>query len=461
MGQSNKQWVLYKDSALKSLGDRRFDVAETSLIAALEECHNFKETDARNLLTIEKLAECYWYLGNFAQARIFCEQLVNLHEQNESLSRGNHLSFSINLSMILHVSRDLEKAEEYYKKTIKLAKKYLGTNHAYYNKIKSLYADLLMSKGDGRTAAMQQVPPKVVTVRDWVSANTLKLPQSVADDLKRTQVGVEINKQAMLLSFSQPEAEAVYTSNIESAKKAEAENRFGVADLLYQINLKILEKFGVQGQVLANAFESVATVKQKLGRTSEAVEFYQKAHAVKEKSLGESHPVIAHSFGQIANYYYQLPDYENGERMAKRCAELYEKLYGREHPEVACAIHNLATLYHVQRKYEHAEEAYKKSLAIKNKVFGPEHPETKRLMNSYAELLAQTSQATQESAGNGDKKRDSSTIPGMITGSWKVIQMNSSESLSATRADACDICGADLGGEIVCNSCGFDTSAGI
>lgn len=457
-----QQWVMYKDSALKSLGERQFDAAESSLIAALEECHNFKETDARNLLTIEKLAECYWHLGDFQQARIFCEQLVNLHEQNDSLSRGNYLAFLINLAMILHVSKKLDSAEENYKKTIKLARKFLGSNHAYYNKIKSLYADLLMSKGDGHTAAMQKVPPKVVTVRDWVAANSLKLPASVQKELKNTKVGAEINKQAMLLSFSQPEAEAVYTSNIESAKKAEAENRFGVADVLYRINLKILEKFGVQGQVLANAYESVSSVKQKLGQIKEAIEFYQKAHQVKEKALGGSHPVIAHSFGQIANYYYQLPDYEHAEPLAKKCAELYEKLYGREHPEVACAIHNLATLYHVQRKYEYAEEAYKKSLDIKNSVFGPEHPETKRLLNSYAELLAQTSEKPQEEvAGNGDSKRDAGTHPGMITGSWKVVAMNSTESLTAAPADACDICGADLCGETVCNSCGFDSSAGI
>jgi len=71
LSKSSKQWVIYKDSALQALDEKRYDSAESSLIAALEECSDFKETDARNLLTLEKLAELYWYTANFEQARIF------------------------------------------------------------------------------------------------------------------------------------------------------------------------------------------------------------------------------------------------------------------------------------------------------------------------------------------------------------------------------------------------------
>lgn len=456
MGKSGQQWVKYKDSALKSFSEKRYEVAESSLIAALEECQDFKETDARNLLTIEKLAEVYWCLANFEQARIFSEQLVKLHESNASLSKGNHLAFLIDLAMILHVSKDYPRAEKTYKSAVSLSDEVLGRNHMYSTKIRSLLADLLVSKGDNRAAALLKVPPKVVTIRDWIGSNSIKLPSTTKDELKKSQVATGNNKQVMLISVSQPDAEAIFQSNQESAKIAEKEGRLAFADTLCQLNLKILEKFGVEGPILANALESICNIKQKKGLVTEAIEFYQRAHKVKEKALGNVHPVVAHSFGQLANYYYQLSDYKNAEPLAKKCAEMYEKIHGLDHPEVACAIHNLATLYHVQRKYEHAESAYKRSLDIKNKVFGPEHPETKRLMNSYAELLAQTSEPPD--TGNGGKGDE---IPGMITGSWKVMQMNSAESLTAPGGEPCDICGADLGGETVCGHCGFDTSAGI
>lgn len=460
MGKSSQQWVKYKDSALKSLGEKRYDVAESSLIAALNECVDFKATDARNILTIEKLAECYWCLGRFDQAIDYCEELVGLYEKNESLSRADWLAFLIDLAMLRHVSGDINGAEVAYKKAIKLADKLLGKNHMYSNKIRSLFADLLVAKGSDREATLLGVSPKVVTIRDWIPSKTLKLPTEDEEQSRVEQATTGANKKVVLLSLGQPDAEAVYQSNNESAKKAEREGKFSFADKLYQINLQILQKFGVEGQTYAQTLESISAIKQKQGLLSEAIEFYQSAHDVKVNELGKVHPVVAYSFGQLANLYYQLPAYEGAESMARKCAEMYEKIHGKEHPEVACAIHNLATLYHVQRKYEHAEGAYKKALDIKNVVFGPEHPETKRLMNSYAELLSQTSVPATTDNGDTQPQRDEQH-PGMITGSWKVMQVEDSESLMASNEDACDICGANLEGNTICGACGFDTSAGI
>lgn len=458
LSKSSKQWVIYKDSALQALDEKRYDSAESSLIAALEECSDFKETDARNLLTLEKLAELYWYTANFEQARIFCEQLVSLYKHNHSLSRANLLAFSIDLAMIYHVSRDLDKAEKHYKSALDLTDKMLGSQHMCSTKVRSLYADLLSSRGDAAGAKALGANPKVVTIADWLGSNVLKLPVSAEESVPvEKQVATGTNKQVMLLSVTQPEAEAIYQSNLESAQNAENNGSFAYADCLYQINLNILKKFGVGGQILARAYEAVSRVKQKMGMVKDAIEYFQEAHKIKEMSLGSNHPVTAHSFGQLANFYYQLSDYENAEPLARKCADIYEKVFGEMHPEVACAIHNLATLYHVQRKYEHAETGYKRALDIKNKVFGPEHPETKRLMNSYAELLSQT--AKKPDTDNGGSM-DVETM-GRITGSWKVMQVTKVQSLTQALEQSCDICGASLGGKDICPSCGFDTTAGI
>ena len=458
MSKSSKQWVMYKDSALQSLESKQYDSAESSLIAALEECQDFGETDARSLLTMEKLAELYWYVANFEQSRIFCEQLVSLHKHNHSLSRTSFLAFSINLAMLYHVSKDLDKAEKLYRETMGHADQMFGAQHMCSTKIRSLYADLLLSRGNAAAAKQLGVNSKVVTMGDWISSTALKLPKSVEEAVPVERQGATgTNKQGMLLSITQPQAEAIYQSNMESAKIAERNGAFSFADCLYDINLNILKKFGVGGQVLSEAYERVSNVKQKMGMVKDAIEYYMESHKIKEMSLGSNHPVTANSFGQLANYYYQISDYENAEPLAKKCADLYEKVHGLVHPEVACALHNLATLYHVQRKYEHAEQIYKKSLDIKNQVFGPEHPETKRLMNSYAELLAQTSKKPDTDNG---ASQDVETM-GRITGSWKVMNVSKAQSLTQVMDSSCDICGAHLAGKVVCDSCGFDTSAGI
>jgi tetratricopeptide (TPR) repeat protein len=239
----------------------------------------------------------------------------------------------------------------------------------------------------------------------------------------------------------------------DQAEKASAMNSLDEAERAWVSALEVAEKIGAENPPLSYTLYSLGDLKARQEVYDVAVTYHQRAYAVKKSVLGPHHLAVAASANSLARLFYYLRDYINAETMAIECIEIYEKLHGTEHPEVGGALHNLATLYHVQRKYTEAEPVYKKALDVKRKVFGPEHPESVRLLRSYADLLRSTGrefEAQNLAAGS----------TGMITGSWKTIDIMETASLKV-REDRCDICNAQLGGSDKCPKCGFEAAIGV
>lgn len=239
----------------------------------------------------------------------------------------------------------------------------------------------------------------------------------------------------------------------DQAEKAAAMNSLQEAEQAWVGALEIAEKIGEENPPLSYTLYSLGDLKARQEVYDAAVTYHQRAYAVKKNVLGPHHLAVAASANSLARLFYYLRDYNDAEKMAMECIEIYEKVHGKEHPEVGGALHNLATLYHVQRKYTEAEPIYKQALDLKRKIFGAEHPETTRLLRSYADLLRATGrefEAQNLAAGS----------TGMITGSWKTIDIMETASLKA-REDRCDICNAQLNGSEKCPKCGFEAAIGV
>lgn len=239
----------------------------------------------------------------------------------------------------------------------------------------------------------------------------------------------------------------------DQAEKAAEQNSLQEAEQAWVSALQVAEKIGEENPPLSYTLYSLGDLKARQEDYDAAVTYHQRAYAVKKNVLGPHHLAVAASANSLARLFYYLRDYIDAEKMAIECIEIYEKVHGKEHPEVGGALHNLATLYHVQRKFTEAEPIYKQALELKRKVFGAEHPETARLLRSYADLLRSTGREFEaQNLATGST--------GMITGSWKTIDIMENASLKA-REDRCDICNAQLGGSEKCPKCGFEAAIGV
>jgi tetratricopeptide (TPR) repeat protein len=172
----------------------------------------------------------------------------------------------------------------------------------------------------------------------------------------------------------------------------------------------------------AYSLEKLGEVLLNLKRFDHAEPLMLRAHTLKLKILGPEHMSVAATLNNLSKLYYFQGKYEQAEPLAKQFVRICERNLGTEHPDVGCGIHNLATLYHVNHRYDLAEEQYKRALAICRKTLGNEHASTLRLLKSYAALL-KTLNREQEA------EHLDACAQGTITGSWKIIKINTDDAL--------------------------------
>ena len=72
--------------------------------------------------------------------------------------------------------------------------------------------------------------------------------------------------------------------------------------------------------------------------------------AIREKVLGEEHPLTTQSLNNLANLLSDQGSYEEARPLYERALAIYEKLLGEEHPDTKLVRQNLTTLDTQQRE---------------------------------------------------------------------------------------------------------------
>ncbi|MBX9667988.1 MAG: tetratricopeptide repeat protein [Candidatus Obscuribacterales bacterium] len=520
MDSPSKRWEKFRITAEQAQQEGMFEFAETAWTAALEQAEDFGDTDRRLAYTLEKMAECLWHQGKLTDAANHCKRVLKMYEKVLGAKHPDVACFMGNLAMIYHARNMYQDAEIYYKKALEVKSQVLGQDHPDVKKLQGNYADLLFVTNREAEAAELKAGASLVTASDWrkttgaqaqfslaqptqnkpTSGGVVPLPNESLTNLQALQLAdgtvVEApgassrtaanhsnrnnnsnnhtkqsqkpkpvplqskapvtppaNKAVPQGQMSKEEAFENWKQLKDNAEKAGSSNMLREAEDFWLQALEIAEKIGEENPPLSYTLYSLGDLKARQEAYDAAVTYHQRAYAVKKRVLGHHHVAVAASANSLARLFYYLRDYNQAEKLAVETCEIYEKVHGREHAEVGSAIHNLATLYHVQRKYAEAEPMYKQAWEIKSKVFGGEHPETLRLLRSFADLLRATGREFEAQGLDAGST-------GMITGSWKTLDIADGSSLKA-REDRCDICNAQLGGAPKCPRCGFEAAIGV
>jgi tetratricopeptide (TPR) repeat protein len=137
---------------------------------------------------------------------------------------------------------------------------------------------------------------------------------------------------------------------------------------------------------IANLYVFLGYGLNELANYPEALEYYKKALAIREKVLGESHPSTATTYNNIALIYVNQGNYPEALAYFEKALAIFEKVLGKEHPSTATSYNNIASVYKNQGRYPEALAYYKKDLAICEKVLGKEHPSTATSYNNIASV---------------------------------------------------------------------------
>ncbi len=136
------------------------------------------------------------------------------------------------------------------------------------------------------------------------------------------------------------------------------------------------------------SYHNIGLVHAQLGRYPEALGWYQKAIAIREKVFGKDHPITAATYGNIAIVYHSQGKYPEALEWFWKDLAITEKVLGKDHPDTAASYNNIAVVYDDQGKYPEALELHHKALAITEKVLGKDHPDTATSYTNVADLYA-------------------------------------------------------------------------
>jgi tetratricopeptide (TPR) repeat protein len=148
----------------------------------------------------------------------------------------------------------------------------------------------------------------------------------------------------------------------------------------------------------------------RIGDYAGAQPAWERALALRERTLGPDHPQVVESLNNLAAVYCYQGRYAEAEPLLQRALALGERTLGSDHLQVVESLNNLAVVHQAQGRYAEAEPLLQRALALGEPALGPNHPHVTGSLDSLAavylgqgryaeaELLVQRALALQEQA---------------------------------------------------------------
>lgn len=157
---------------------------------------------------------------------------------------------------------------------------------------------------------------------------------------------------------------------------------------LYERALAIREKtLGPTHFNVAGTLNDLGSVSRAVGDYAAARQYYERARAILEKALGPDDPNVAGVLGNLATISQDIGDYAAARPLYERALQIREKTLGPDHPDVGLSLNNLGTLLEFTGDYVSARPLFEHAHAIWEKAFGPDNPYVAMSLENIGALL--------------------------------------------------------------------------
>ncbi|KAL0636312.1 hypothetical protein Q9L58_004769 [Maublancomyces gigas] len=133
---------------------------------------------------------------------------------------------------------------------------------------------------------------------------------------------------------------------------------------------------------------NMASVFDSQGKYDDALEWYRRALAGREKALGGDHPSTLNTVNNMASVFDNQGKYDDALEWYGRALAGREKALGSDHPNTLSTVNNMASVFDSQGRYDDALEWYGRALAGYEKALGSDHPSTLNTVNNMAGVFS-------------------------------------------------------------------------
>jgi CHAT domain-containing protein/tetratricopeptide (TPR) repeat protein len=164
------------------------------------------------------------------------------------------------------------------------------------------------------------------------------------------------------------------------------EGKYDDTAALYRRALAIKERtLGTSHPDLVPTLNNLATLSNDQGQHGEAEALYQRTLAIEEKLPG-ANLAVAKTLNNLSLVYQSQGRYRDAAAICRRALAIVEKTLGPSHPSVAAILKSLALIDQSQSDDREAEVLYQRALTIEQKALGDDHPELAATMVGLARV---------------------------------------------------------------------------
>ena len=149
-------------------------------------------------------------------------------------------------------------------------------------------------------------------------------------------------------------------------------------------------QYGPDHPAVATGLNNLAAVYRAEKKYAEAAPLYERALALREKTLPPDHPDVAVSLNNLAVLYDAQDQFERAEPLYKRALASRERSLPPDHPDLAASLSNLGELYLAQRRFDRAEPLLVRAYDIRAKALDHKHPDFLRTQRDLWSLYMST-----------------------------------------------------------------------
>ena len=155
----------------------------------------------------------------------------------------------------------------------------------------------------------------------------------------------------------------------------ESTGEYTEAITFYEKSLAIKEKILPPMHIdLANSYMKIASAYQAMAESPKALEYYEKALEIQQQSLPAGHPDLASNYDGIGNVYSTMGEDSKALSYYERSLQLRLKSLPPNHPDLGTAYSNIGGVYENLGEYSKALVSYEKALQIQEQALPPMHP---------------------------------------------------------------------------------------
>jgi len=124
----------------------------------------------------------------------------------------------------------------------------------------------------------------------------------------------------------------------------------------------------------------------RLGKTNEAVSYYEKCLKAREELLDENHHLTGETANQLAIVKSSIGDFEAADVLFRQALMIMTDRFGSKHPNVAKVNNDLAESLFTQGKHDQARRILEKTLRIQQAALRPNAPSLIRTRSNLAAI---------------------------------------------------------------------------